>query len=97
MAQVEIERPIRVDDRKMSQVPPPEWYPLSTAQLFGAQFDLDAYWHAASVEQQVRAVPDIKVLREHFNREGRLLPEHVAIILHEAELLLRYLIIYFNF
>jgi serine/threonine-protein phosphatase 2B catalytic subunit len=84
------ESPIRrVDDRRISTVPTPEWYPLSTAQLFGAHFDLDAYWRAESVEQQVRAVPDLKVLREHFSREGRLLPEHVAIILHEAELVLR--------
>lgn len=85
----ESEQPLRLDDRRMSTVPAPEWYPLSTAQLFGAQFDLDAYWRAESVEQQGRAVPDVKVLRDHFSREGRLRPEHVAIILHEAELALR--------
>jgi hypothetical protein len=87
-------------DRKVSSVPPPAWFPLTWQELFGVDppkepitlEDIEGYHERLFPDRKTRLRPNLTVLREHFLREGRLLPDHVHIILYEVRRILRYLL-----
>jgi hypothetical protein len=84
-------------DRKISSVSPPAWFPLTWEALFGVKppkepvtlENIEKYHQKLFPDQAKRLRPNLTVLREHFLKEGRLLPDHVHIILHEAQRILR--------